>query len=38
MDPGDEVDVPHPNKLSNEVKTRSERVSKRPIRYNDYVH
>ena len=37
MDPQDEVNIPRPNNLSNEVTTRSGRVSRRPIRYNDYV-
>ena len=38
MDPCDEVNEPQPDNLSNEATTRSGRVSKRPIRYNDYVH
>ena len=37
MDRRDEVNVPHPDNLSNEVTTQSGRVSRRPIRYNDYV-
>ena len=33
----DEVNVPHPDNLSNEVTTRSGQVSRRPTQYNDYV-
>ena len=38
MDPRDEVNEPQPDNLLDEVTTRSGRVSKRPIRYNDYVY
>ena len=38
MDPRDEVNEPQPDNLSNEVPTRSGRVSKRPIGYNNYVY
>ena len=37
MDPWDEVNIPHPDNLSNEVTTQSGWVNRRPIRYNDYV-
>ena len=33
----DEVNVPHPDNLSNEVTTRSGQVNRRPTQYNDYV-
>ena len=38
MDSRDEVDVPYPDNLLNEVATRFGQVSRRLIWYNDYVH
>ena len=38
MDPHNEVNVFHPDNLSNEVTIRSGRVSERPNWYNNYVH